>query len=75
MTEIFRYKSGGEDMIVLKHDDGKITRNSCRIGFTKTGRKYVELMYSQRHQYLCKYTDCFKNTYKQGSCRDHQNIV
>lgn len=70
MTEIFRYKAGGEDIIVTQQGE-KLYRNKCPIYTTKTGRKYVEIMYSCRHQYLCKDSDCFKNTFKEGWCRDH----
>lgn len=45
MTEIFRYKAGGQDMIVIKKENGDLYRNSCPIRVTKTGRKYVEIMY------------------------------
>lgn len=67
MTEIFRYKSGGENMIVIE-ENGKLRRNHQPIEFTKTGRKYVVISYSNRKQYLCKNSDCYKNTYKQGFC-------
>lgn len=73
MTEIFRYKSGPEDMIVLRHQDNSLTRNGLGIYFTRTGRKYVELSYSRRKQYLCKIENCFKNTFKEGACREHSN--
>ena len=70
MTEIFRYKAGGMDMIVIKDGD-KLSRNGCPIKVSSTGRKYVEISYSSRHQYLCKDETCYKNTYKDGLCRDH----
>lgn len=70
MTEVFRYKAGSIDMVVT-NKDGKLFRNGCPIKFTKTGRKYVEISYSQRHQYLCISEDCYKNTFKGGRCKDH----
>lgn len=71
MTEIFRYKSGGEDMIVIKDNNtDALTRNGLPISYTKTNRKYVTLSYSNRKQYLCKEPNCFKNAYKAGFCRE-----
>jgi hypothetical protein len=74
MTEICRYKAGGADMIVTIKE-GKLFRNGCPIKHSKTGRKYVEISYSQRHQYLCKLSDCYKNTFKNGCCKDHLEKV
>jgi hypothetical protein len=57
-------------MIVIKDDNGALTRNGLPISYTKTNRKYVTLSYSNRKQYLCKCPNCFKNTYKAGFCRE-----
>ena len=70
MTEIFRYKAGGQDMVITQKD-GKLYRCGYEIKVSKTGRRYVEMAYSMRHQYLCKDVSCYKNTYKDGLCRDH----
>ena len=67
MTEIFNYRGNK----VIRHDDGRLTRNGCPIEFTSTGRKYVVISYSNRHQYLCKVQDCYKNTHARGWCRQH----
>ena len=47
MTEIFRYKSGPDNMIVLRHTNGHLTRNGSLIHYNKNGRKYIEVYYNR----------------------------